>query len=71
MIHSPNLKNIISQIDDTPVEELRMVLDEYYPQDIAEEYKKLDTAEQRLLFDVLSYEQGALVFAELEPREIK
>jgi magnesium transporter len=71
MIHSPNLKNIISQIDDTPVEELRTVLDEYYPQDIAEEYKKLDTAEQRLLFDVLSYEQGALVFAELEPREIK
>jgi len=71
MIHSPDLKNIISQIDNTLVEELRSVLDEYYPQDIAEEYKKLDTEEQRLLFDILSYKQGALVFIELEPREIK
>jgi len=71
MIHSPDLKNILAQVDETLVEELRAALDEYYPQDIAEQYKTLDHAEQRLLFDILSYKQGALVFAELETREIK
>lgn len=71
MIHSPDLKNILAQIDETPAEELRLALDEYYPQDIAEQYKTLDHAEQRLLFDILSYKQGALVFSELENREIE
>ncbi|NQY81385.1 MAG: magnesium transporter [Candidatus Caenarcaniphilales bacterium] len=71
MIHSPNLRNIISQIDETRVEELRLALDEYYPQDIAEEYKKLTQNERQLLFDILSYQQGAQVFIELEQREIE
>ena len=70
MIHSPNLRNIISHIDETRVEELRLALDEYFPQDIAEEYKKLTSNEQHLLFDLLSYKQGAQVFSELEQREI-
>lgn len=71
MIHSPNLRNIISQIDETRVEELRLALDEYYPQDIAQEYKKLTQNERQLLFDILSYQQGAQVFIELEQREIE
>ena len=34
---SLDLKNILSEIDDSRIGELRAILNEYFPQDIAEE----------------------------------
>lgn len=66
-----NLKNILSEIDESRIDELRATFDEYYPQDIAEEFENLDSQEKQLLFDILSYKQGALVIVELEYHQIK
>jgi magnesium transporter len=70
MPNTIDLKNILSEIDEAQISELRSVLDEFYCQDIAEEYKNLDEKEKILLFDVLSNEQGAAVFVELEKHHI-
>jgi len=66
-----NLKNILSEIDESRIDELRAIFDEYYPQDIAEEFDNLDKNEKQLLFDILSFKQGALVIVELEYNQIK
>ncbi len=68
---SLDLKNILSEIDDSRIEELRQVLNEYFPQDIAEEYSNLDINLRHLLFDILSAEQAAAVIVELENHEIE
>ncbi len=65
-----DLKNILESVDETRIGELRLSLDEYLAQDIAEEYRDLDKDEQKTLFDILSYHQGAQVLVELEPDEI-
>lgn len=67
---SLDLKNILSEIDDSRIGELRETLNEYFPQDIAEEYKNLEPTLKHLLFDILSPEQGAAVVVELESRDI-
>lgn len=71
MPNTIDLKNILSEIDEAQISELRSVLDEFHPQDIASEYKNLEEKERILLFDVLSNDQGAAVFVELEKRYIK
>jgi magnesium transporter len=67
---SLDLKNMLSNLDESGLVGFRSILDEYYPQDIAEEYDSLDEKEKLLLFDVLSEEQGAEVLVELEEDEI-
>lgn len=69
-IGSLDLKNILSEIDDSRIGELRKTLNEYFPQDIAEEYKNLDLSYKHLLFDILSPEQSAAVIVELETPDI-
>lgn len=66
-----DLKNMLSDLDESRIIEFRSILDEYYPQDIAEQFSNLEEKEQLLLFDVLSDEQGAEVFVELSENEIK
>jgi magnesium transporter len=70
MPNNLDLKNVLQEIDEAKIQELRAKLDEYYPQDLAEEYPKLDEDESKLLFDILSYKQGAAVFVELETNQI-
>ena len=65
-----DIKNILLEIDESRIKELRAQFDEFYPQDIAEQIKELDNEERKKLFDILSYKQGAEVFAELEESEI-
>jgi len=65
-----DLKNILNSIDETRIDELRLSLDEYLAQDIAEEYRDLDKEEQKQLFDILSYKQGAQVLVELKAEDI-
>lgn len=66
-----DLKNMLSDLDESRMLEFRSILDEYYPQDIAEQFSSLEEKERLLLFDVLSEEQGAEVFVELSENEIK
>ncbi len=66
-----NLQNILAELDEARIEELRLVLDEYYPQDIAEAYSKLDSENKLLIFDILSSQQAASVITELETHEIE
>ncbi|MDD9899288.1 MAG: magnesium transporter [Candidatus Melainabacteria bacterium] len=68
---SLKLKNILSEIDDSDPKELRAILDEFYPQDIAEEYHNLEREEKITLFDILSYKQGAEVLVELENEDVE
>ena len=68
---SLNLKNILTDIDEARIVQLRARLDEFYAEDIAEEYDKLNREEAKLLFDILSYEQGAAVMVELEDHDAK
>lgn len=65
-----DLKNLLTEIDEAQIEKLRGVLDEFYPQDIAEEYKKLDQEYRILLFDLMSADQGAAVLVELEKEDV-
>ncbi len=65
-----DLQNILNDIDETRIAELRLSLDEYLAQDLAQEYRGLSDTEQKKLFDILSYEQGAKVLVELEAAEI-
>ncbi len=65
-----DLKNILESVDESRISELRASLDDYLPQDIAEEYRHLEKDEQKKLFDILSYNQGARVLVELEADEI-
>lgn len=65
-----DLSNILSEIDESRIQELRLVFDEYYPQDIAEEYKHLEDETKRLLFDILSASQGAAVLVEIENHDL-
>lgn len=67
---SLNLKNILCEIDEARIPELRTLLDEFFAQDIAEQYYDLEEQESQLLFDVLSYQQGAAVLVELEYQEV-
>lgn len=66
-----DLKNILSDLDESRILEFRSILDEYYPQDIAEEFKELDDKEKLLLFDVVSEEQGSNIIVELNENQIK
>jgi magnesium transporter len=69
MMTTLDLKNILESVDENRITELRASFDEYLPQDIAEEYHELDKDEQKTLFDILSYKQGARVLVELESDE--
>lgn len=64
------LKNILQEIDETRIEDLRTIFDDFHPQDIAEDFENLSDIESRLLFDILSFKQGASVIAELEQRDV-
>jgi magnesium transporter len=66
-----DLKNTLNNIDEDKILGLRQTLDEFYPQDIAEAYNNLNEEEGQTLFDVLSFQQGALVIIELEDYQIK
>ena len=70
MASTLDLKNFLSEIDEARSEKLRLLLDEFYPQDIAEEYRKLDSDQKLLVFDLMSAEQGAAVLVELDENEI-
>lgn len=70
MATSLDLKNILSQLDESNIPKLRAILDDFYPQDIAEQFSSLTDEESQTLFDILSYEQGAAVFVELEQSDI-
>lgn len=65
-----DLKNMLEDLDETRILELRQSLEEYLAQDIAEEYRDLDKDEQKKLFDILSYKQGAQVLVELKAEDI-
>ncbi len=65
-----DLKNILASVDETRIAELRLSLDEYLPQDLAEEYRNLEKEDQKKLFDILSTDQGASVLVELEKDEV-
>jgi len=67
---SLDIKNLLHDINEARILGLRSVLDEYYPQDIAEDFKDLNSEEKALLFDVLSIEQGAAVLVELEKTHV-
>lgn len=71
MVIELDLHNILKDLDETKIIELREQLDNFYPQDIADEYSKLEEEEQRQLFDILSFSHGAKVLVELENHEIK
>lgn len=66
-----NLNNLLNEIDSCDLQKLRAVLDEFFPQDIAEEYHNLEQNKKALLFDILSYKQGAEVLIELENHDIQ
>ena len=66
-----DIPNILKDIDESRIEELRGSLDEFYPQDIAEQIKFIEREEVLTLFDILSYKQGAAVFIELEEHQIR
>lgn len=71
MPNSLDLQNMLTDLDESHILEFRGVLDEYYPQDIAEEFSKLSDKHKLLLFDLLSDEQGASVCVELGDGEMK
>lgn len=71
MSNTLDLKNILSEIDEAKINELRIELDDFYPQDIAESYKNLDKEQKILLFDILSNFQAASVIVELERNYIR
>ena len=66
-----DLKNLLQDLDESRILELREQLDEFYAQDIADEYPKLDAKEQETLLEILSDEQIAKFITELPESEIK
>jgi len=71
MANTLDLKNLLQDIDKSSVIDLRQIFDQFYPQDIAEEYKNLDIEEKELLFTILSEDQGAAVLVELAKADTK
>lgn len=66
-----DLKNLLTEIDESRIKDLRLKMDDFYAQDIAEEYIDLELEERLKLFYVLSYKQGANVLVELYENQIK
>lgn len=66
-----DLKNLLQDLDEARILELRNKLDDFYPQDIAEEYPKLDEKEKEILLEILSDEQISKFIVELPESEIK
>lgn len=66
-----DLKNLLQDLDEAHILELRDRLDDFYPQDIAEEYPKLEEKEKELLVEILSDEQISKFIVELSESEIK
>ncbi len=66
-----DLKNLLQDLDEARILELRDKLDDFYPQDIAEEYPKLEEKEKDLLLEILSDEQISRFIVELSESEIK
>ena len=66
-----DLKNLLQDLDEARILELRNKLDDFYPQDIAEEYPKLDDKEKEILLEILSDEQIAKFIVELSESELR
>ena len=66
-----DLKNLLQDLDEARILELRAKLDDFYPQDIAEEYPKLEEEEKNLLLEILSDEQISKFIVELPESEIR
>jgi magnesium transporter len=66
-----DLKNLLQDLDESRILELRTKLDDFFPQDIAEEYPKLEDKEKDVLLEILSDEQIANFIVELSESEIK
>lgn len=66
-----DLKNLMQDLDEARILELRAKLDDFYPQDIAEEYPNLEEKEKDLLIEILSDEQISKFIVELSESEIK
>jgi magnesium transporter len=66
-----DLKNLLQDLDEARILELREKFDDFYPQDIAEEYPKLEEREKELLLEILSDEQISKFITELPDSEIK
>lgn len=68
---SIDLKNLLHDLDEARILELRDKLDEFYPQDIAEEYPKLEEKEKDRLLEILSDEQISRFIVELPESETR
>lgn len=66
-----DLQNLLLDIDDSNILDLRQIFDDFYSQDIAEAYDNLDKKAKELLFTVLSDDQGAAVLSDLAKSDLR